>query len=1090
MRQQPTPQQPPGESAYAPADFFVMRAPLLSFDQFLAWSTGLSAPGCIHNPSALTAALAADRAQWRGQVREALTNPELREALYVASPDLEASLSCWLAQPESERGQKVERTLARYLPRMAGRATPFGLFAGWSVGAIAAQSRLDVAPCAACVRHTRLDMDYLFALSDGIVRDPALRPALRFRPNSSCYPTAGQLRYIETRLQGRSRSHHLVAVEISAELLATLERATHGATAADLAAALVAADEEIAPDEAAAYIDALIDSQLLMADLEPTISGAEPIHGMIDRLSRHPLTAPLAGQLDTVRQALARLDAGGLGASPEQYREIAAMLEGLPARAEPARLFQVDLARPSTSLSLGPVVIDAVARGVALLHRIAGPTSAGPLSAFYKAFRERYEDREVPLVEALDEESGVGAALVRTLGSDAGVLLGGLPFTAPGGVAQVAWTAGQAMLLRKVEAAARVGAHTIDLSEADLELLAAAGPADPLPDSIAALVTLVAPSAEALEQGDVQIFLQSAGGPSGARLLGRFCHADPALHNHVAALLRAEESLDPDALFAEIVHLPEGRLGNVICRPTLRTHEIIYLGQSGAPQSRQIPISDLLISVQKNRITLRSARFGRRVVPRLSSAHNYRNGLGLYRFLGALQGHGLCAGVSWDWGALASAAFLPRVTVGNLILARARWRIDAAEIKELSAAAGAERFRAAQALRARRGLPRLVQLEDGDNELPLDLEHGPSIESLVELVKGRRSIALGEIFPGPEDLCATGGDGRYVHELVIPFTRCAKGQPAPADPPPRTPPRPASPRPIARSFPPGSEWLYARLACGTAMADRVLREVVAPVARVAEGAGRCDSWFFLRYSDPEPHLRVRFHGEPARLLAELAPALHAAAAPFVAEGLIWRMQLDTYNREVERYGGPEGVALAEQLFHADSAAALAIIEQYPGDTGAAQRWRLALCGIDQLFCALGFAEAERHSLIRGARDGYAREFHAGPMLKRRLGEKYRQQRGQIEGLLAPSGPHDPALTPGLAALAARNDQIAVVAASLREAARRGRLSVSLDELALSYAHMHVNRLLRSAPRRQEYVLYELLDRLYASRAAQLRQKRG
>ncbi|HEY1639542.1 MAG TPA: lantibiotic dehydratase C-terminal domain-containing protein, partial [Streptosporangiaceae bacterium] len=42
---------------------------------------------------------------------------------------------------------------------------------------------------------------------------------------------------------------------------------------------------------------------------------------------------------------------------------------------------------------------------------------------------------------------------------------------------------------------------------------------------------------------------------------------------------------------------------------------------------------------------------------------------------------------------------------------------------------------------------------------------------------------------------------------------------------------------------------------------------------------------------------------------------------------------------------------------------------------------------------------------------------------------------------------------------------------------------SLAELAISLAHMHVNRLLRSAQRAQELVLYEMLDRLYTSRAA-------
>jgi hypothetical protein len=40
----------------------------------------------------------------------------------------------------------------------------------------------------------------------------------------------------------------------------------------------------------------------------------------------------------------------------------------------------------------------------------------------------------------------------------------------------------------------------------------------------------------------------------------------------------------------------------------------------------------------------------------------------------------------------------------------------------------------------------------------------------------------------------------------------------------------------------------------------------------------------------------------------------------------------------------------------------------------------------------------------------------------------------------------------------------------------------MTDLAASFAHMHVNRLLRSAHRAQELVLYELLDRAYSARA--------
>jgi hypothetical protein len=60
-------------------------------------------------------------------------------------------------------------------------------------------------------------------------------------------------------------------------------------------------------------------------------------------------------------------------------------------------------------------------------------------------------------------------------------------------------------------------------------------------------------------------------------------------------------------------------------------------------------------------------------------------------------------------------------------------------------------------------------------------------------------------------------------------------------------------------------------------------------------------------------------------------------------------------------------------------------------------------------------------------------------------------------------------------------------AELKSCARAGRLSLALTELAPSYLHMHANRLLRSAHRPQELVLYDFLARLYESQAAQARR---
>ncbi|HEX8073076.1 MAG TPA: lantibiotic dehydratase [Pyrinomonadaceae bacterium] len=1157
------------------AGFFVLRTPLLSFDEFLVWGEDLEAAQAAADEEDFERAYAADCARLRERLRAALARPEVRDALFVTAPNLIERFHLWADAPDSKRGRKLEHVLVRYFARMTARPTPFGLFAGISTGTNARATALTLPPRARYERHTRLDMEYLAELTDALARAPALRSLQRFWPNSSLYVAAGRVRYVEARTapDGTGRSYHLVAVERTPYLERTLARALAGASADDLAAALV--DEEVTHAEAAEYVGALIENQVLVSDLAPPVTGPEPLEPLVAQLRAHAATRPYAAALAATHEALAELDAHGPGAAPDSYRALAHNLSTLVAAARrespadgaafetaasetatfkaaasdgaagvsaeivvasseteaddaaalnPAMLFQVELLKPAPGLTLGAPVLAELVRAAELLHRLT-PRRDGQaeLQRFVERFTRRYQEREVALVEALDEESGVGFAGASAAG-EATPLLRTLALP-DDPEPKAYWGARERLLLRKLSDALTRGATCIELGPRDLEELAEPSPL-PLPDAFSIICVLSAASADALQRGDVTMLLEALTGPSGAHLLGRFCHADAVLRAHVAAHLRAEEARRPEAVFAEIAHLPGKRIGNVICRPSLREYEIVYLGRSGAARERQLPVSDLLVSVRAGRVRLRSARLGREVIPRLTNAHNYgRDTLGLYRFLCVLQTQGVAVAPGWHWGALRHAPYLPRVVAGRIVLALATWLVPAAELRALARGAGAAaRFRAVQRWRAERRLPRLVRLTDSDHQLTVDLDNALSVESFVQLVKGRTAATLTECFPAPDALCVRGPEGRFTHELVVPCERRDEGEgrdegggmrdelegrrqepearrlepgretgthlfiPTPVSCLlPSVQLQPSSLRPHPFIFPPGSEWLYAKLYTGAATADRVLCDVVRPLVEELTAAGATGRWFFVRYADPEWHLRVRFQGVPARLHADVLPALQAACARALADGRVWRVQLDTYEREVERYGGAEGIELAERIFHADSEAALEIVELLePGDEGADERWRLALCGMDRLLSDLGFDLAAKCALVKQTRDDFAREFRADKGLFEQLRARHRQERRALEALLAARAEDEHTLAPGLEVLGRRSARLAPVVGELRACAQTGRLARSLSDLAQSFMHMHANRLLRSAQRAQELVIYDLLTRHYESQLARAR----
>lgn len=134
--------------------------------------------------------------------------------------------------------------------------------------------------------------------------------------------------------------------------------------------------------------------------------------------------------------------------------------------------------------------------------------------------------------------------------------------------------------------------------------------------------------------------------------------------------------------------------------------------------------------------------------------------------------------------------------------------------------------------------------------------------------------------------------------------------------------------------------------------DRAVLEVAAPFAQRAVEEGTARRWFFIRYGERGLHLRLRLLAEDPSVEGPLAAALaaHVAAAlpaelrgtpgegpgqalPSGDPSLLWI----AYEPEVERYGGMEGVRLAEAFFHASSQAAPALLGGLaPGDRDGRQ----------------------------------------------------------------------------------------------------------------------------------------------------------
>jgi thiopeptide-type bacteriocin biosynthesis protein len=1022
------------------APFFVLRTPFEPWSTWSGWSASIDGLPPGRQLQALRAYLLAQ-----------IVRPEVVRAIRIASPDLVEAIPLWQADPESEYGGRIETSLVRYFSRLCCRPTPFGLFAGCTAGEVGQATCLVLAGQEAYRSHSRLDMEYLAGFARALERLPEIRDQLRYRPNSSLYSSGDRFRYVETCWGRQGRGYRLVALEATDAVRSILEAAGGGLTARELA-------ERIPPDaatrdEALAFVGGLVEAQALVSDLEPPLTGLEPVPYLLDWLNDAGIRTGPAETLSRVQSGLEEHDETSLAVRPpleDWARELAAHHPCPPI----SRLFQVDLFKPAITATLGEDLLGPVQEGILLLRNLFNRGDDDALRGFRAAFEERYGDREVPLLVALDEEIGIGFEA----GDAAGhllPLLQGLQGQPDGTKDDLSLTPLLQSLLPRITEAAAQGVTAIRLQRTDLEPFFLPAP-HPLPGSFSVLISL------ALEQGRIdKVHLNSIWGPPGTALLGRFCHGDRELTERVRQFHAREEQQRPDVRFAEIVHLPEDRFGNVILRPLLRGYEIPYLGGSGVADARRIQPGDLQLSLRANRLILRQGKGGPEVIPRLTSAHHFRGrNLGTYQFLCELAGQdGSCR--NWDWGGLACLPFLPRLEVGRLVLAKATWLAQGREVAGMRDLEGAALVaRMSEWTRLRR-IPRYALLVDGDNKMPVDFGNPMSVRMFLGMVANRDRFRLEEVFPEASQLPVRGPEGAFAGEIVLPFLHRAaeRGAPPIVDIPTTTVEQ--------LGYLPGSEWLYLKFYSGPASVDRVLLDLVRPWVQACQAVGLADRWFFVRYRDPDWHLRVRVHGDPGALLGWALTDLQRRAQPMLEANLLWKLQLDTYFPECQRYGtGPELLA-CERLFTADSEAVLAMLAD--GLEEPEERWRLGLLGMDLLLTDLGFQREEKREFLESRWRAFFAGCGFGSGTPARLGIRFRAERRPLAALLNGTLP---AMPGGAEALYRRSRVHAPILAAIDWPRQ------VCQNRAESLIHMHLNRLLRTAQRAQEAVLYHFLARHY------------
>ena len=272
---------------------------------------------------------------------------------------------------------------------------------------------------------------------------------------------------------------------------------------------------------------------------------------------------------------------------------------------------------------------------------------------------------------------------------------------------------------------------------------------------------------------------------------------------------------------------------------------------------------------------------------------------------------------------------------------------------------------------------------------------------------------------------------------------------------------------VQRTFIPGSEWIYIKVYTGSNTADKMLVNELSKFISALSRKKYIEKWFFIRYSDPDFHLRVRIKVRDCMFKKR------------ITDESVWKVQLDTYNRELERYK-EHLMELTETMFCIDSNYMLKILKILDG-MPQPTRWLIAVKMIDALLMDFGYELQQKKELLERMDKSYKMEFGFTEFNSKQFNVMYREHSHELEEVLW-NKKKDENYQTLYEIIKFRSKELKKTALQLMKEDKNREMKT----LIISYIHMMLVRLFCSKNRIYELIVYNFMHRLYASHMARMK----
>lgn len=648
------------------------------------------------------------------------------------------------------------------------------------------------------------------------------------------------------------------------------------------------------------------------------------------------------------------------------------------------------------------------------------------LMDFKKSLLKRFEGQEVSLMRALDPELGIGYGDLEGENS-------------------------ASSLISEIKGAGQqkeAPVFQVDSFAHELLLKFLQGKGDrkqvvQLEDAIRGPVTSKLKPANScsalLRIADELLILDSLGGCTANALAGRFTLASEAVEQYCKHTAAAEAKANPNVIFFDLAYTAEGRVDNVNRRKSIYEHEVQVLNYSCS--KNLVSLNDLMITVKNNELILLSRKYGKRVVPRLASAYNYsRSDLSVYRFLCDLQHQDIQSKLLFNVVSLLPGLdFYPRIQYKNIVLSPAKWRIRQSDTVGKSM----------ENLLREMEVSRYFSIGNGDQTLCFDSHKNEDLLHLKQYLNQYNDSVISEVIIPNKQIFKDDKKKCYFTQIMVSLNHDEQLYK------PQYPAALTKKKGPEKIIVPGKDWLYFEIYCHPQRSNSILTNQISSF--ISRHRLNLNSWFFIRYNDPAPHIRLRLQLKDKKAGYSYISKLMWMLDKELADGIITDVQLKTYQRECDRYGFKQ-IELTEQHFSRDSDYALEVLENEQDDF---ENYASCIALMKAALASLELTDRQRMAFVQEVQRSFEKEHLMSSLEFKRVNKEWQDFSAEYP-------------------LERMEDMLLRLPADLRksfENTLNATVANRRPDLFCSLFHMHINRLFSNQQRSHELIIYSFLHKL-------------